>query len=93
MDTSGLWGSLAFVSNLEMSGNASICRKLFPVWRRCTFMGCLHISMSINIFTEMGGRKFQMERHRKNEERKIAPSMIVSVPRNAVNKKKGEKMY
>eukprot|EP00731_Ephydatia_muelleri_P023298 Em0015g881a len=33
----------------------------------------------------MGGRKFRMERHRKNEERKIArPSMIVSVPRNAV---------
>ena len=40
--------------------------------------------MSINIFTEMGGRKFRMERHQKNEERKIAPSMIVSVPRNAV---------
>ena len=48
-------------------------------------MRCLHISVSINIFTEMGGRKFRMERHRKNEERKIArPSMIVSVPRNAV---------
>ena len=43
-------------------------------------MRCLHISVSINIFTEMGGRKFRMERHRKNEERKIArPSMIVSV--------------
>ena len=48
-------------------------------------MRCLHISVSINIFTEMGGRKFRMEHHRKNEERKIArPSMIVSVPRNAV---------
>ena len=34
-----------------------------------------------------------MERHRKNEERKIASSMIASVPRNAVNKKKGGKMY
>ena len=69
VDTSGLWGSLAFVSNLEMSGNAPICRKLFTVWRGCTLMSCLRMSMSINIFKKMGGRNFEwraIERMKKD---------------------------
>ena len=33
---------------------------------------------------EIGGRKFRLARHRKNEEVKNAPSMLVSVPRDAI---------
>ena len=69
VDTSGLWGSLAFVSNLEMLGNAPICRKLFPVWRGCTLMSCLRKSMSINILKRWGEENFEwrvIERMKKN---------------------------
>ena len=42
------------------------------------------MSLSINIFKDMGRRKFRLARHRKNEERNTVPSMLVSVPRDAV---------
>ena len=62
MDTSGLWGSLAFASNLEISRNMLqyvenyfLCGVNVLLCDVCTDM-----SMSINIFKEMGERKFRM---------------------------------
>ena len=58
---------------------------MFPVLHTCIFFLMSAYEVCLKLFFKRDGRKkFRMAHHRKNEERKKAPSMLVSVPRDAI---------